>query len=84
MFTLQDYAMLLSTLEEYVHMAMNTDENHWWLILGVIVLILLMVFLALGKANFNRFVLLTISTFFYLDTFARLLMIVLQNIINFT
>lgn len=84
MFTLQDYAMLLSTLEEYVHMAMNTDENHWWLILGVIVLILLMVFLALGKANSNRFVLLTISTFFYLDTFARLLMIVLQNIINFT
>lgn len=84
MFTLQDYAMLLSTLEENVHMAMNTDENHWWLILGVIVLILLMVILALGKANSNRFVLLTISTFFYLDTFARLLMIVLQNIINFT
>lgn len=49
-----DYAMLLSTLEEYVHMVMNTDENHWWLILGVIVLILLMVFLALGKANSNR------------------------------
>lgn len=70
MFSLQDYAMLLSTLEEYVHMEMNTDENTWWLILGVIVLFLLMVFLALGKAknskkeNSNRFVLLTISTFF--------------------
>lgn len=92
MFSLQDYAMLLSTLEEYVHMLINTctDENIWWFILGVIVLFLLIVFLAIKKAknskneNLKRFVWLIISIFFYLDTLARLLVIVLQNIINFT
>lgn len=92
MFSLQDYAMLLSTLEEYVHMLINTctDENIWWFILGVIVLFLLIVFLAIKKAknskneNLKRFVWLIISIFFYLDTLARLFVIVLQNIINFT
>lgn len=92
MFSFQDYAMLLSTLEEYVHMLINTctDENIWWFILGVIVLFLLIVFLAIKKAknskneNLKRFVWLIISIFFYLDTLARLLVIVLQNIINFT
>lgn len=92
MFSLQDYAMLLSTLEEYVHMLINTctDENIWWFILGFIVLFLLIVFLAIKKAknnkneNLKRFVWLIISIFFYLDTLARLLVIVLQNIINFT
>lgn len=92
MFSLQDYAMLLSTLEEYVHMLINTctDENIWWFILGVIVLFLLIVFLAIKKAknskneNLKRFVWLIISIFFYLDTLDRLLVIVLQNIINFT
>lgn len=92
MFSFQDYAMLLSTLEEYVHMLINTctDENIWWFILGFIVLFLLIVFLAIKKAknnkneNLKRFVWLIISIFFYLDTLARLLVIVLQNIINFT
>lgn len=92
MFSLQDYAMLLSTLEEYVHMLINTctDENIRWFILGFIVLFLLIVFLAIKKAknnkneNLKRFVWLIISIFFYLDTLARLLVIVLQNIINFT
>lgn len=92
MFSLQDYAMLLSTLKENVHMLINTctDENIWWFILGVIVLFLLIVFLAIKKAknskneNLKRFVWLIISIFFYLDTLARLLVIVLQNIINFT
>lgn len=92
MFSIQDYAMLLSTLEEYVHMLINTctDENIWWFILGFIVLFLLIVFLAIKKAknskneNLKRFVWLIISIFFYLDTLARLLVIVLQNIINFT
>lgn len=79
MFSLQDYAMLLSTLEEYVHMLINTctDENIWWFILGFIVLFLLIVFLAIKKAknskneNLKRFVWLIISIFFYLDTLAR-------------
>lgn len=71
MFSLQDYAMLLSTLEEYVHMLINTctDENIWWFILGFIVLFLLIVFLAIKKAknnkneNLKRFVWLIISIF---------------------
>lgn len=71
MFSLQDYAMLLSTLEEYVHMLINTctDENIWWFILGFIVLFLLIVFLAIKKAknnkneNLKRFVWLIISMF---------------------
>lgn len=71
MFSLQDYAMLLSTLEEYVHMLINTctDENIWWFILGFIVLFLLIVFLAIKKAknnkneNLKRFVCLIISIF---------------------
>lgn len=70
MFSLQDYAMLLSTLEEYVHMLINTctDENIWWFILGFIVLFLLIVFLAMKKVknkneNLKRFVWLIISIF---------------------
>lgn len=71
MFSLQDYAMLLSTLEEYVHMLINTctDENIWWFILGFIVLFLLIVLLAIKKAknnkneNLKRFVWLIISIF---------------------
>lgn len=63
MFSLQDYAMLLST-QEYVHMLINTctDENIRWFILGFIVLFLLIVFLAIKKAknskneNLKRFV----------------------------
>lgn len=56
MFFLQDYAMLLSTLEEYVHMLIKTctDENIWWFILGFIVLFLLIVFLAIKKAKNNK------------------------------
>lgn len=56
MFSLQDYAMLLSTLEEYVHMLINTctDENNRWFILGFIVLFLLIVFLAIKKAKNNK------------------------------
>lgn len=48
--------MLLSTLEEYVHMLINTctDENIWWFILGFIVLFLLIVFLAIKKAKNNK------------------------------
>lgn len=56
MFSLQDYAMLLSTLEDYVYMLINTctDEHIRWFILGFIVLFLLIVFLAIKKAKNNK------------------------------